>query len=380
MKQPSRTPEGLVRTHDVLAFGFTLVAMLMACGGDDAGPTDPDPDSDPAVVAGGTIAFVSYRSGTAEIYTVDPTGVHRLTTNTMRESQLAWSPDGMRLMFTDAPIGEGPWALWIMNADGSNPRRLTSPTGVQLDDTPRWSQDGQKIAYIRYNPTGADGSSELRVINADGTGDARVVGSGPSVYLPYYPSWSPDGNRIAFAGTHGRDEIFVVNADGSGLTNVTNTPTVDEDWPTWSPDGSKIFFIGFLPPPVRQIFRINPDGSGRTRLTDTESYEDAPFWSPDSRRIAFRSSRDRAILDLKEVYVMNADGSGQTRLTTMRWFVDGIAWSPDGARLAVTAELENQASRGLEDRWKPPALYVLNADGTGLQRVTSADGSAVWKP
>jgi Tol biopolymer transport system component len=306
--------------------------------------------------------------------------VHRLTTNTIREQNLAWSPDGRRIVFDEEPIGsEGPWSIWIVNADGSNPRQLTTTFGVQLDSDPRWSPDGRRVAYIRYNPSGAPGgSSELHVVNADGSGDVRLL----SVYEPFHPSWSPDGRRLAFTVLHASEEIYAINADGSGLTNLTRTPALDEEGGNWSPDGSRISFIGYPPGAGRQLYTVGADGTNMVRLTNTDSHEDDESWSPDGQKLAFRSSRDRQTLDLREIYVMNADGSGQTRLTTMRWFPYNIAWSSDGARLAFIAELENPASTGLEDRWEPPAVYVLNVDGTGLQRLAEVHlySNLAWKP
>jgi Tol biopolymer transport system component len=222
--------------------------------------------------------------------------------------------------------------------------------------------------------------SEVRVVNADGSGDALVAGAPSGVFDAFYPSWSPDGERIAFADSRAGG-IFTVRTNGSELTFLSATTEVEEDWPVWAPDGSKIAYIA-APDGARQIFTINPDGSERKRLTTTDYFEDNPSWSPDSRRIAFRSSRDRAFTDIKEVYVMNADGSGQRRLTTARWFPHDVYWSSDGTRLAFIAEDENPASNGYEDQWLPAALYVMYADGAALRRVAGAYryGNAVWKP
>src|SRR5947208_1525327 len=128
-----------------------------------------------------------------------------------------------------------------------------------------------------------------------------------------------------------------MNADWSSQTRLTNNPTTDRS-PTWSPDGQRIAFAsdpGFN----FDIYAMNLDGSALTRLTNNSSIELEPSWSPDGQQIAFMSFRDGN----HEIYVMNADGSAQTRLTNNPATDQEPAWSPkipsrSPARLAFTAQ------------------------------------------
>lgn len=178
-------------------------------------------------------------------------------------------------------------------------------------------------------------------MNADGTDVSPLTyfrwPTTPS--LAYQPAWSPDGQRIAFVGQHttsdGGTEIYVINVDGSGLTRLTNS--LGDDWrPAWSPDGQKIAFFSFrdaygtTDPGNSEIYVMNSDGSSQTRITynptiDTNrpGADEDPTWSPDGRQIAFRSYRDGGI----DIYVMNADGSGVTRLT-----FEGANYVPNWSR------------------------------------------------
>jgi hypothetical protein len=123
------------------------------------------------------------------------------------------------------------------------------------------------------------------------------------------PTFSPDGNRMAFASDRGggRIGIYLINSNGrSSPTRLT-----DGYEPSFSPDGSRVTFTSFDVGGFG-VFVINTDGSNLTRLTNSSSLNFDPAFSPDGSQIAFESIRDGGIF---QIYVMNPDGSNQTRLT-----------------------------------------------------------------
>ena len=131
-----------------------------------------------------------------------------------------------------------------------------------------------------------------------------------------YPSWSPDGKKIAFTSDRARDggkDIYVMNPDGSNVERLTYRP-IDKFGPVWSPDGTKIAFEG----QTREnrswnIFVMNADGTGILQLTHNLAPTDfhGPSWSPDGTRLAFASDHEGN----NEIYVINIDGTGMKRLT-----------------------------------------------------------------
>jgi Tol biopolymer transport system component len=219
-----------------------------------------------------------------------------------------WSPDGRRIAFGSER--KGMVDIYVMNADGNGQRRLTR--GRQLESSLAWSPDGRMIAFVEAPfSRGAPRRQEIFVVNAEG-GDRRMLARGSG------PVWSPDGKKIAFrSGREGSGEIYVVNADGSGLRRLTRNPASDGG-PMWSPDGRKILFQRFRGG-NSDIYVMNADGGGQRNLTPEVrpariARDSSPTWSPDGRRIAFVSERDNT----REIYVMNADGSRKRNLTQLK--------------------------------------------------------------
>ncbi len=132
--------------------------------------------------------------------------------------------------------------IWTMNADGTNEVNLTNHPAI--DEHPDWSPDGTQIAFISNRddvPGNGDGNLEIFVMNADGSNVRQVTTLGKASFAPYF---HPDGKRIIFStNVHdpkGRDfDLYLIDVDGSGLERVTWNPTFD-GFPMFSPDGKKL--------------------------------------------------------------------------------------------------------------------------------------------
>jgi len=290
-----------------------LTALVTAAGGASA-PTRP------AVIRNGLIAFGSNRTTqrNEEIYVMnaDGTGERRLTTSPGHDSGPVWSPDGKRLAFFSRRGGNTD--IYVMNADGSGVRRVTrSPA---YDFTPTWSPDGRRLAFLRFPAAEGPHPGDLFVVNVDTGGEQRVArlrGGAPD------PVWSPDGRTIAFSGNYG---IYLIKIDGTGLRRLTTSP-FGPGWdtqPAWSPDGRRIAYVsaGSSTPPG--IYLMNADGTGRHRLTFGRSGDGAPAWSPDGRKIVFTCQAGQ----VSDVCVVGADGKGRLRLTEDEAENRDPSWQP----------------------------------------------------
>jgi dipeptidyl aminopeptidase/acylaminoacyl peptidase len=143
--------------------------------------------------------------------------------------------------------------------------------------------------------------------------------------------------KVAFASNRdGDDEIFVMNSDGSGQQQLTANTATDTR-PDWSPDGTKIVFESDRDGNT-ELYVMNADGTGQTRLTTNTANDNQPVWSPDGTKIAFTSDRAIGAGDGNgnggyELYVMNADGTNVVRLTYQEGTDSRPEWSPDGGKL-----------------------------------------------
>lgn len=227
---------------------------------------------------------------------------------------------------------DGDYAIYSMNADGGKRERLTeaegdpsSPQGLFFQIEPAWSPDGGQIAFASKR----GGSFDIYVMNADGTGTRRLTSTAAD---EGHPTWSPDGERFAFSrGTSG--DLYVMNADGSGVTPVASGPA-DETQPAWSPDGRSIAFVSRMPgTQARELWVMRADGSEPRKLTRLEATSSSPAWSPDGTRLAFSTNSDA---DQFDIYFVVVEGGDLEQVTTTPDDSFEPAWSPDGTTIAFS--------------------------------------------
>jgi TolB protein len=301
----------------------------------------------------------------------DGSGLRLVAQEASPASPPVWSPNGGRLVF-DAHGG-----IYVVNADGSALQLLTrSPRGGGGGGA-AWSPDGQKIAFVRVvrvRPIGsgaAEPDIEIYFMSADGSGQQNLTRN-EGFARNVDPAWSPDGLKIAFISNRDDNwELYVMNADGSEQQRLARNPPLPR-WgeaalnlsrDAWSPGGQKILFQRRAKGKNWEIFAINADGSGLRDLTGNQSHDIDADWSPDGRRIVFRTARHGKW----ELYLMNADGSGQRRLTHTAGNESRPSWSPDGGKIAFTREVGGNFD-----------LYVMNADGSGQRRLTPNSAVDRW--
>ena len=284
------------------------------------------------------IAFSSNRDGNSEIYVMAADGKNqrRLTNNPASDYSPSWSPDGKRIAFVSRRDGHvhpiRGWStseIYVMDADGGNPQNLTNDP--HHDWGPSWSPDGKRIVFGSERDRGKDNphNTEIYVMDVNGKNQRNLTNNRTE---EMYPAWSPDGERIAFSArreghvVHNLDityEIYVMDTDGQNEQRLTENR--NNDWsPSWSPDGERIAFASDRKGDWTNydIYVMDADGGNQQKLTNDRGDDWLPSWSPNGERIAFMSERDGNT----EIYVMDADGGNLQNLTNHLGGDSGPAW------------------------------------------------------
>lgn len=243
--------------------------------------------------------------------------------------------------------------IFVMNTDGSGITAISNNSGDDRD--PAWSPDGKSIAFT----SDRDGNTEIYIMNADGTDQTRVTNSPEN---EHHPEWSPDGKRIIFSRTleDKTSDLFVINVDGSGTTRLTSTAKANEAYPDWSPDGTEILFSAFGGD-QSGIFIMDSDGYNVHLIMEGPLH--FPKWSPDGKYIAFDGEPGGCLF---EIYIMKADGTEMSKVTTHPGgcgeYNKSPSWSPDGKQLVYSSTNRNP---------KPGVdIFIINIDGSGETALT----------
>lgn len=434
---------------------------------------DPAFDDQAALSPDGRqLAFVSTRTGRAEIWLLDLTAktLKNLTGTSGGSFRPAWSPDGNSIAFSSDrasphPVRPGSFEsiqsseIYIMRADGSGVRQITR-TGA-FAGSPSFSQDGKQLVCYEADLSAVIDISDPRRLRAatkivridlatlqdkvlaDGPGEkwsphwvsaarVRYASGGPEGGLELIgdrpgargsfesPSWSFDGRQVVFhretatewppmREEHSRDPVFRLfrtgifpsfTPDGARVISGTGTRALAHNGilsmradgtsrrvifddaqkssvaAVFSPKGDRIafglgaFFGGMLgqPSTVSNIAVVNADGSGLQLLTTGDVNDGFPSWSPDGRRIVFRSSSASG----KGLRILDVATRRATVLTDGAYIDNFPSWSPDGSTISFTRNMDGNYD-----------IFAIRPDGSGLRRLTTDAGNdahSTWSP
>jgi TolB protein len=253
------------------------------------------------------IYFVNNRGGSKEIWQMDYDGANEKQLTHLGSIALSphVSPDGSRVAFSGV-TKEG-WQILMYSFDLN--RLVNFPHFPGDNYSPAWSSDGQNLAFS----SSRTGNTEIYSVTSSGGNLRRLTeNKGPDVS----PTWNPKTNaQIAWvSGRTGLPQIYTMASDGGNATRVTDQGYAVS--PSWSPNGQFLAFAwvrhyGPGQPGASDIYIMDIASKQWAQLTHDGGRNDFPSWSPDGRHIVFQSNRTGKL----QIWTMLADGSEQRQLT-----------------------------------------------------------------
>ncbi|HVF46994.1 MAG TPA: winged helix-turn-helix domain-containing protein [Pyrinomonadaceae bacterium] len=370
------SPDGSQIVHQAkISHDKSEIFLYTLATGKNIKLTDDTTVADPSVSYDGKqIAFTSWRDGNGEIYVVNADGsnVRRLTNHPAFDNYPVFAPDGTAIAFQSNRENERT-EIYLKNLnDDSPPRKISNLNGTTGIAPKCWSADGTEIVLW----TNQNGKAQIVRAKVEPY-PSKLVLSDETAGLSS-PRLAPDSRQVLYeARVEDRSlELRLTDLETNKTRTIFKTapnyPLDSQLAPAFSPDGGRIVFTDRAGG-NSEIFIINADGSNLQNLTNDPLSDSNPVFLPDGNEIIFV----RDFYGKSHLYRMNVDGGNQRRVTEKEGYEMAPAFSPDGFYLAFAGDRQNADSRGLD-------IFLLEFNNPANEKRLSArrfhDTSAAFSP
>ena len=371
---PSFSPDGRQIAFCWTGVGndnFDIYVKLIGEGTPLRLTTNPGRDTSPSWSPDGRqIAFIRFALEGNSLMMVPALGgaerkLASLTSATGAYLSTAWSKDGKEVVFTDSDLPNGPLSIFLISLETGGRRRLTTSLPQSGGDfTPRFSPDGQWVAFTRSR---SNAVYDIYIVPAAG-GEPRPVTRDGRESGPGGLDWTADGREIIFSSRRGSGLFRIPITGGTpeqlpGIGENSYDPAISRRGDSLAYVYHKVDDNIWRAPGPNAGIRNSPP----TRLIASTRHEGSPRYSPDGKRIAFASDRSGNT----EIWTCDAEGRNPAQLTHFDQGPSGSPrWSPDGQQIAFDARPADHSD-----------IYVVGADGGVPRRLTtepSADIMPMW--
>lgn len=221
---------------------------------------------------------------------------------------------------------DGRTDMYVVDYDGAGELKLTANRSLNL--CPAWSPDGTEIAFTSYR-NGTQGLYSL---------DTRTGSVRPIIELDglnYGADWHPDGHELLLSLSRGGNpEIYRISPEGRIIKRLTVSKSIEIS-PSWAPNGRELVFTSDRTG-TPQLYIIDDEGTGRRRRTYEGRYNESADWSPDGKNIVY-ATRDRT--NTQKIVLMAASGENRRVLTDGSWGnCEDPSWASDGRHIVFTSD------------------------------------------
>ncbi len=310
----------------------------------------PSSESDPTWSPDGRhLAF--FRS--PDIYLISAFGGPERKIGSADNGMMSWSSDGKTLAIIDKPPGSHDNSVYLLSVDTGERRQLTFPATGSFDGTPSFSPDGQMVVFNHSFNSG--NVNDIYLVPASG-GEPRQITHDNRIILGF--AWASPNELVFSSDRDGGRGLWRMSIDGGDPVKLdvgARSPT----WPSISLSSHRLVFVdSFQDANVWRLplTTVKDQVAKPSQIISSTRYDSSAQYSPDGKRIVFRSDRSGS----NEIWLCDSEGNNAIQLTDVRGPLAGSPrWSPDGKSIAFDSRHEGQSH-----------IYIVSSDGGRVRRLT----------